>query len=105
MTTVLFQKWAEDINKIMAKLGRKILILVDNFRGHKLTIKLSHVRVEFLPPNLTSHLQPLDAGISFVSTPHSPLVLDTDCSVCVSSYSKLIAVCVSRDHPVHQSSL
>ena len=41
----------------------KIILLIDNAGSHVYTTKLSHVRVEFLEPNMTSHIQPLDAGI------------------------------------------
>jgi hypothetical protein len=56
-------------NKIRAQ-ERKILLLLDNFSSHELGIQLvgglqglSHVRIEWLPPNTTSHWQPLDQGI------------------------------------------
>ncbi|KAG0139902.1 hypothetical protein CROQUDRAFT_54063, partial [Cronartium quercuum f. sp. fusiforme G11] len=46
--------------------GRKILLLLDNFSSHKAPVKtlnLTNIDVYFIPPNLTSHLQPCDAGI------------------------------------------
>jgi hypothetical protein len=50
--------------------NRKVLLLLDNFSGHELGVELvggkqglSNVRVEWLPPNTTSHWQPLDQGI------------------------------------------
>jgi len=42
---------------------RKVLLLVDNAAGHGTSFDLSHVKVHFLPPNTTSWLQPMDAGI------------------------------------------
>ena len=42
--------------------GRKILLLVDNFYGH-LALEMKNGQVHLLPPNTTSYLQPLDAGI------------------------------------------
>lgn len=57
--------------------NKKILLLYDNFRGHKtpkvvefLKINLPFVDVFHLPPNTTSILQPLDVGVnkSFKST-------------------------------------
>ena len=56
-------------NKIHSQ-GRKVLLLMDNFLGHELGVQLvggkqglSNVRIEWLPPNTTSHWQPLDQGI------------------------------------------
>ena len=46
--------------------GRKVLLLLDNVSGHGRPERLpdlSCVHVEFLPPNTTSKLQPIDAGI------------------------------------------
>ncbi|KAI0997958.1 hypothetical protein K3495_g10232 [Podosphaera aphanis] len=49
---------------------RKILLLLDNFAGHELAVRLvggleglQNVRIAWLPPNTTSHWQPLDQGI------------------------------------------
>lgn len=43
---------------------RSILLLIDNAPSHIFDReKLTNVRVEFLPPNTTSHLQPMDAGV------------------------------------------
>ena len=51
-------------------LGRKVLLLLDNFSGHELGVQLcgglqalSHVRVAWLPANTTSAWQPMDQGI------------------------------------------
>jgi len=52
--------------------NKKILLLVDNASSHINSQQgnsdvtqpnLTHVEVAFLPPNTTSHLQPLDAGV------------------------------------------
>lgn len=64
MTSQLFQEWLSDLDKEMQSQKRKILLLVDNCSAHQLAPEpLKNVRVEFLPPNTTSKLQPLDAGI------------------------------------------
>ncbi|EXX53371.1 hypothetical protein RirG_244560 [Rhizophagus irregularis DAOM 197198w] len=49
----------------MKRQNCKILLLADNAPTHLLdeTIQLSNIKVYFLPPNTTAHLQPLDAGI------------------------------------------
>jgi hypothetical protein len=42
---------------------RHILLLIDNFSGHFIKYKPSNIQIEFFEPNLTSFIQPLDAGI------------------------------------------
>ncbi|KAJ8524696.1 hypothetical protein ON010_g16420 [Phytophthora cinnamomi] len=51
----------------MAASNRKVLLLVDNASCHKILRNLTHVTVHFLPPNMTSVVQPLDAGKYFIS--------------------------------------
>ncbi|POW15152.1 hypothetical protein PSTT_02382 [Puccinia striiformis] len=64
MTAEIFQRWLKSWNSKLKEEDRNILLLLDNFRGHTLPDGgLSHIRVEFFSPNLTSHVQPLDAGI------------------------------------------
>ena len=44
--------------------GQRVLLLLDNCLSHNLQgLTLSHVEVYFLPPNTTSKLQPMDAGV------------------------------------------
>jgi hypothetical protein len=76
MRSDIFGKWLEYINIIFRAQNRKILLLIDNASSHfnpdkdnnqeieeSGNLNLSHVRVHFLPPNTTAHLQPMDAGI------------------------------------------
>ena len=49
------------VNNYMRLIDRKILIVCDNFSGHKVN-NLSHIKIHLLPPNTTSILQPLDLG-------------------------------------------
>jgi len=67
MTTVLFCEWLRRLDRYVGRTaGRKILLLIDNCSAHgkKETMPaLRNVRVEFLPPNATSKVQTLDAGI------------------------------------------
>lgn len=63
MTSTIFQEYLKELNKIMAENNRKILLLVDNAPSHIVREDLSHIRVEFLPKDTTSVLQPLDQGI------------------------------------------
>ncbi|KAG0434644.1 CENP-B like protein 2 [Dictyocoela muelleri] len=46
----------------MIKENRKIPLLLDNFSGHKVGDK-KNIKLLFFPPNSTSIIQPLDAGI------------------------------------------
>jgi hypothetical protein len=49
----------------MRQQNRHVLLLCDNASSHKKfnQVQLSNVRVEFLAPNLTAFVQPLDSGI------------------------------------------
>ncbi|KAG0427636.1 Tigger transposable element-derived protein 6, partial [Dictyocoela muelleri] len=62
LTSHLFDEYLEMINKRFVNDNRKILLLVDNFSGHKIESK-SNVELFFFPPNCTSLIQPLDLGI------------------------------------------
>jgi DDE superfamily endonuclease len=48
-----------------AILDRHIILLIDNAACHIIDDpdKYPHIRIHFLPPNTTAHLQPMDAGI------------------------------------------
>lgn len=47
----------------MSKLNRKIVLFIDNASCHKVTVDLQNINVQFLPPNTTALIQPLDQGI------------------------------------------
>ncbi|POW22340.1 hypothetical protein PSHT_01402 [Puccinia striiformis] len=64
MTTKIFQHWLKSWNSKLKQENRNILLLLDNFSGHQVPEEgVSNIQVEFFAPNLTSHVQPLDAGI------------------------------------------
>jgi hypothetical protein len=65
MTMDIFRNWLQYVDKKMHNEKRNILLLLDNAGGHNTTsdLKLTNVRLLYLPPNTTSMLQPLDAGI------------------------------------------
>ena len=46
----------------MVQENRKILVILDNFSGHRIS-DLTNIKLCFLPPNTTAILQPLDLGI------------------------------------------
>jgi transposase len=62
MTGVLFAEWLATLNSAMKRQKRKIVLIVDNATSH-VDHQLSNVKILFLPPNLTSEVQPLDRGI------------------------------------------
>jgi hypothetical protein len=66
MTAIIFQEWVTTFDKIIRikEPARKVLLIIDNAGCHNLNgIELKNVKIKFLPPNTTSRLQPLDAGI------------------------------------------
>lgn len=62
MVRSLFTEWLSDLNEDLMNADRKILLFIDNCKPHENLPEFSHVRVEYLPPNITSRLQPLDMG-------------------------------------------
>ena len=70
MTGLLMEEYLRWLDNKMRGEGRQVLLLLDNFSGHELGVQLvggkkglANVRIEWLPPNTTSHWQPLDQGI------------------------------------------
>lgn len=63
MTSDIFSSWLSNINRDMIKKNKHILMMIDNCTAHGDIPQLSNVKVQFLPPNTTSKLQPLDQGI------------------------------------------
>ncbi|KAI7950164.1 hypothetical protein MJO28_008985 [Puccinia striiformis f. sp. tritici] len=64
MDQKIFQHWIRGWDSQLKHSNRNILLLVDNFAGHIAPPEgLKHIELQFLSPNLTSHVQPLDAGI------------------------------------------
>jgi hypothetical protein len=64
------EEYLQWLDNKMRGANRKVLLLLDNFSGHELGVELVggkqgllNIRVEWLPPNTTSHWQPLDQGI------------------------------------------
>ena len=59
MTGPVFDLWLTDWNNNLTKQNNHILLLIDNAPGHVIG-KYSNIRIQFLPPNTTSKLQPPD---------------------------------------------
>ena len=62
MTSKIFKEYLTKMNLEMVSQGRHILLFLDNASSH-LPLELSNIKLVFIPPNTTSLLQPLDAGI------------------------------------------
>jgi DDE superfamily endonuclease/CENP-B N-terminal DNA-binding domain len=68
MTGAIFQQYLLAFNEhIRLTKGRRVGLIIDNASSHNVvySMRLSHVMVMFLPPNMTSHLQSADAGIIY----------------------------------------
>ncbi|XP_019894080.1 tigger transposable element-derived protein 6-like [Musca domestica] len=63
MTTEIFNEWLQMLDNSMKSQNRKIVLFVDNCTAHNRYPDLSYIKVEFLSPNTSSVLQPLDKGI------------------------------------------
>ena len=64
MTGYLIAEWLHHFDRhIKQKKNRPVLLLMNNVASHFPDVSLECVTVHHLPPNTTSHLQPLDAGI------------------------------------------
>lgn len=63
MTGVLFEEWVRKLDRKMAANKRKILMIIDNCTAHPVIANLKAIQLEFLPPNVTAVLQPLDQGV------------------------------------------
>lgn len=59
----MFLRFIKKLDLEMRAKNRHILLLIDNFSGHYINYEPRNIRLEYFEPNLTSVLQPLDAGI------------------------------------------
>uniref|UniRef100_H9GSD8 DDE-1 domain-containing protein n=1 Tax=Anolis carolinensis TaxID=28377 RepID=H9GSD8_ANOCA len=62
---ILTKDWFHQVKVYLAQKGLEfeILLLIDNAGGHAIDITHDGIQVEFLPPNTTSLIQPMDQGI------------------------------------------
>lgn len=63
MTADIFRKFILKWDQELINKNRKILLLLDNCSAHPEISGLKNIRMEFLPPNSTSRLQPMDQGV------------------------------------------
>lgn len=63
MTVTIWNNILSILDEDMNKIKKNIIIFVDNASCHKTTITLKNIKVQYLPPNTTAIIQPLDQGI------------------------------------------
>lgn len=65
MTKAIFKDYIRQFDRAMEYQKRHVLLILDNFTGHQIQELYTPNNIEFLflPPNTTTLLQPLDAGI------------------------------------------
>ena len=63
MTSAIFSDWLINFDREIGTSNRKIALILDNTPSHYITASLLNIELIFIPPNMTFHLQPLDAGI------------------------------------------
>lgn len=70
MSSDLFEEWfsklfVPQVEKFLAGTGlpKKAILLIDNAPSHPSELKKGDIEVRFLPPNVTSLIQPLDQGV------------------------------------------
>ena len=63
MTSQIFNEWLAAWDSYLTKVNRKIVLHVDNCTAHPHVSTLKKIQLEFLPPNTTSLIQPMDQGI------------------------------------------
>jgi len=66
MTSLIVAQWLRSFYKTIGS-SRKVLLLMDNFSAHSSRVEMAppplNIRIQWLPPNSTSHFRPLDQGI------------------------------------------
>ena len=63
MSGELFEDWVHELDRKFAASKRKIALTIDNCTAHPHVENLKWIKLIFLPPNTTSHTQPMDKGI------------------------------------------
>ncbi|KAG0436831.1 Jerky like protein-like, partial [Dictyocoela muelleri] len=59
----LFKSWLDDLNKKIKSENSNILLTLDNAPVHSIGVEYTNVELFYLPPGLTSMIQPLDQGV------------------------------------------
>ena len=56
----LFGEWVRKLEQKFSAANRKIALIIDNCTAHPHVDQLESIELIFLPPNTTSHTQPMD---------------------------------------------
>ena len=64
MSRELFEDWVHELDRQFAVSKTKIALIINNCTAHLHVENLKWVELIFLPPNTTSHTQPMDQGIT-----------------------------------------
>ena len=62
MNSQIFESWLRKLNRHFQQQKHSVPLIIDNCPVHPVVDNLSNIKVVFLPPNTTSHLQPMDQG-------------------------------------------
>ena len=63
MNSDLFEEWVLELDRKFQLENRKIALIVDNCPAHPNVNNLKAIELVFVPPNTTSHTQPMDQGV------------------------------------------
>ena len=63
MTSDIWREWLKKLDGQMRAKKRQIVMLCDNCAAHSNDVKLTNVKLVFMPPNTMSLIQPMDQGI------------------------------------------
>ena len=63
MTAELFEEWVRELDRKFSAAKRKIALIIDSCTAHPHVEQLASIELIFLPPNTTSHTQPMDQGV------------------------------------------
>ena len=63
MTSDIFEQWLRAFDGNMRSENRCILLLLDNCTAHEKLTNLTNIKLQYLPANTTSPIQPLDRSI------------------------------------------
>ena len=86
--TYLLFRWIQEWDIQLQLQNRKIALTLDNFSGHYIEYEPKCIKFIYFQPGLTSHVQPLDAGIIHSFKAH---------------YSRLLCLCtIQQDEAEEQ---
>ena len=63
MTGEIWGEWLKKVDSRMRRQRLQIVMLCDNCAAHSSDMRLTNIKLVFLPPNTTSLIQPMDQGI------------------------------------------